>query len=313
MATASENDVNKAVYAAREAFKVWSKTSIEQRSKYLLQIADTLEENKERLAKIDCLDTGRAIYEFKSNYGDYDIAISQFRYFASAILNHPGMSRPLDGGQLIVQREPLGACGQILPWNVPMVILSYKVAPALASGNTIVLNPSTKASVSTMEVAKLLQKFLPKGVFNFITGSGSETGQAILDHPDIDKLAFTGSTGVGKKIGEIAGEKLIPVTLELGGKSPHIVFPDVDIELAVETVAFGFYFYNGQGCLNGTRLFLHDDIYDEFIEKLTKKIESLKIGDPTDITTKISSVISQKQGKKIMEYIDVGKKKVLNY
>ncbi|MUV37125.1 Aldehyde dehydrogenase (NAD(+)) [Lentibacillus sp. JNUCC-1] len=253
MGRASSDDVDKAVRAAREAFSEWSHTSIEERSQYLHKVADALEENKERLSKIDCLDTGRPIAEFESNYGDYNIAIAQFRYFASAILNFEGMSRPLNDGQLVVQREPFGVCGQIIPWNVPMVILSYKVAPAIAAGNTVVLKPAEDASISTMEFAKLLQDILPAGVVNFVTGFGDEAGQAILDHPDIDKLAFTGSTGVGRKVGKTAGEKLIPATLELGGKSPHIVFPDVDdIERAVETVAFGFYFYNGQGCLNGT-------------------------------------------------------------
>lgn len=309
MASASAEDVDKAVRAARKAFPEWSNTTIEERSQYLNQIADALEENRDRLSKIDCLDTGRAIAEFESNYGDYNIVIAQFRYFASAILNFEGMSRPLDDGQLIVQREPLGVCGQIIPWNVPMVILSYKVAPALATGNTVVLKPAKEASISTMEFGKLLQDILPDGVVNFVPGPGDETGQAILDHPDIDKLAFTGSTEVGRKVGKTAGEKLIPSTLELGGKSPHIVFSDIDdIERAVETVAFGFYFYNGQGCLNSTRLFLHDDIYNEFIDKLIKKVESLKIGDPTVPNTNISSAVSQKQGKRIMEYIDIGKK-----
>lgn len=307
MATASKGDVDKAVKAARKAFPQWSQTSVEERSAYLHKIADLLEEHQDRLGKIDCLETGRSIHEFNSAYSDYTIAISQFRYFASAILDIGGATRPLKNGQLVVQREPLGVCGQIIPWNVPMVMFAYKVAPALATGNTLVLKPSTEASITTIEVAKLLQGVLPDGVVNFVTGAGSETGQAILEHPDIDKLAFTGSTGMGRKIGKIAGEKLIPATLELGGKSPHIVFPDVDIDKAVENAAFGFYFYNGQGCLNGTRLFLHDDIYDEFLEKLVKKVESLKIGDPTDPETMISSAVSQKQGQNILEYVEIGK------
>ncbi|HLR66807.1 MAG TPA: aldehyde dehydrogenase family protein [Virgibacillus sp.] len=311
--SASSEDVDQAVKAARKAFPEWSKQSIEERSQYLHDIADALEENKERLSKIDCLDTGRPIYEFKSNYGDYNIAIVQFRYFASAILDFTGMSRPLKDGQLVVQKEPLGVCGQIIPWNVPSVIFSYKVAPALATGNTVVLNPSRDASLSSMEIAKLLSDILPAGVVNIVPGPGGETGQTILEHPDIDKLAFTGSTNIGKKVGKHAGERIIPVTLELGGKSPHIVFPDVeDIDRAVETVAFGFYFYNGQGCLNGTRLFLHDDIYGEFIDKLVKKVESLKIGDPTDPNTKISSAVSQKQGQTIMDYIEKGKQEGVN-
>ncbi len=308
VAKGNPDEVDQAVKAARKAFATWSKVSVEERSEYLHKIADILEENRDRLGQIDCLDTGRSIHEFTSNYSDYNIGVSQFKYFASAILDVGGMSRPVKDGQLIVQREPLGVCGQIIPWNVPMVMLAYKIAPAIAAGNTVVLKPPREASLSSMEFAKLLNEILPKGVVNIVSGSGSEAGQAILEHPDIDKLAFTGSTDVGKKVGEMAGKKLIPATLELGGKSPHIVFPDVDIERAVENATFGFAFYNGQGCLNGTRLFLHDDIYDEFMEKLVKKVESLKIGDPTDPETRISSVISEKQGKRILEYIEIGKK-----
>lgn len=308
VAKGSKNEVDQAVKSAREAFESWSQVSVEERSLYLHKIADTLEKNRDRLSKIDCLDTGRSIHEFTSDYSDYNIAITQFRYFASAILDIGGMSRPVKDGQVIVQREPLGVIGQIIPWNVPMVMLAYKIAPAIATGNTVVLKPPREASLSAMEFAKLLNEFLPKGVVNIVSGSGSEAGQAILEHPDIDKLAFTGSTNIGKKVGEMAGKKLIPATLELGGKSPHIVFSDVDIERAVENVTFGFSFYNGQGCLNATRLFLHDDIYDEFMESLVKKVESLKIGDPTDPDTRISSVISEKQGKRILDYIEIGKK-----
>lgn len=310
VSTGSNKDVDRAVQAARKTFTSWKRTSIEKRSHYLHQIADVLEENKERLIKIDCLEVGRPISEIGK---DYEIAIGQFRYFASAILDLSGSSRPISNGQLIVQKEPFGVCAQIIPWNVPMIILSYKIAPAIVTGNTVVLKPSTDASLGSMEFAKLIQAILPAGVVNIVTGSGSETGEALINHPDVDKLAFTGSTAMGRKIGKKAGEKLIPVTLELGGKSPHIVFPDVDnIVKAVEEVVFGFSAYNGQGCLNGTRLFIHDDIYEEFMEHLIMQVQSLKVGDPAEPETNISAVISQKQGEKILEYIAIGIKEKAN-
>lgn len=304
IARGGREEVNLAVKAANEAFKTWSKTPIEVRAAYLHQIADALTEHKERLCMIDCLDTGRPIYELSV---DYDIAINQFRYFASAILTFEGTSRAIPDGQLIVQKDPLGVCAQIIPWNVPMIMVSFKLAPALATGNTIVLKPAEDASLSTMELGKILQGILPNGVVNFVTGYGIEAGDALVNHPDIHKLSFTGSVGVGREIGKIAGDRLLPVTLELGGKSPHIVFPDVDIDRAVENVTFGYCFYNGQSCVLGSRLFVHDDIYDEFIEKLVQRAKEVTVGDPTNPATRVSSLINEKQGKRVLNYIEIAK------
>ncbi|MED3561984.1 aldehyde dehydrogenase family protein [Bacillus xiapuensis] len=305
-----KEEINQAVKAARAAFPVWSNTSIEERSILLNKIADVLEENQERLKMIESMDTGRAIHEFDA---DYSIAIQQFRYFASAIFTYyEGASRPVQNGYLITKKEPLGVCAQIIPWNVPMIMTAFKLAPALAAGNTIVLKPAEDACLSVLEFAKLVVGILPKGVLNVVPGYGKEAGQALIDHPDTDKLAFTGSTEVGRLVGKTAGERIIPVTLELGGKSPHIVFPDVDIDQAVENATFGYTSFNGQSCILGSRLFIHDDIYDEFVKKLIERAKQVKIGPPTDRSTRIASIINEKQGKRVLKYFDIAKKEGAN-
>ena len=304
IARGGKEDVDRAVKAANAAFEGWSNTSIEERSATLHKIADVLEANQERLKMIECLDTGRPIHEFDL---DYQLAIYQFRYFASAILTHEGISRPIQNGHLIVRKEALGVCAQIIPWNVPMIMASFKLAPALAAGNTVVLKPAEDASLSIMELAKLLQDVMPKGVINIVTGYGTEAGQALIDHPDVHKLAFTGSVGVGRLVGKTAGERLLPVTLELGGKAPHIVFPDVDIDRAVENATLGYTFFNGQSCILGTRILIHEDIYDEFVEKLIARAKEIKIGDPTDPSTRISTLINEKQGKRVLGYFDIAR------
>lgn len=298
-------EVDQAVKAARTALPAWSNTPIEERSRLLNKIADVLEENQERLKMMECLDTGRPLHEFDP---DYKLSIYQFRYFASAILTYyEGASHPVQNGYLLTKKEPLGVCGQIIPWNVPMIMTAFKLAPALAAGNTIVLKPAEDACLSVMEFTKLVADILPNGVVNVVPGYGVEAGQALIDHPDLDKLAFTGSVNVGRLVGKTAGEKIIPVTLELGGKSPHIVFPDVDIDRAVENAVFGFTTFNGQSCILGTRLLIHDDIYETFVEKLIERAKQVKIGPPTERSTRLGSIISEKQAKRILHYFDIAK------
>jgi acyl-CoA reductase-like NAD-dependent aldehyde dehydrogenase len=300
-----KEDVEQAVKAARDAFPGWAAKSIEERSILLNKVADALEENQDRLKLLESMDTGRAIHEFDL---DYALAINQFRYFAGAILTHyDGESRPVDNGYLMTKKEPLGVCAQIIPWNVPMIMTSFKLAPALAAGNTIVLKPAEDACLSVIEFGKLIADILPKGVVNMVPGYGEEAGQALIDHPDIDKLAFTGSVEVGRHIGRTAGDRILPVTLELGGKAPHIVFPDVDIETAVENATLGYTFFNGESCILGTRLFVHDDIYDEFVDKLIERAKEIKIGPPTDPSTRLAALINEKQGKKVLNYFDIAK------
>lgn len=300
-----EEDIDRAVIAARAAFPKWAATPIEERSKLLNKIADILEENQDRLKLIESMDTGRAIHEFDL---DYQLAINQFRYFAGAILTHyNGESRPVDNGYLITKKEPLGVCAQIIPWNVPMIMTSFKLAPALAAGNTLVLKPAEDACLSVMEFGKLISEILPEGVVNMVPGYGKEAGQALIDHPDIDKLAFTGSVEVGRLVGRTAGDRILPVTLELGGKAPHIIFPDVDLDTAVENATLGYTFFNGESCILGTRLLIHDDIYDEFVEKLIERAKQVKIGPPTDPSTRLASLINEKQGKKVLNYFEIAK------
>src|SRR5699024_10898845 len=300
-----EADVDKAVKAARAAYPDWANTLIEARSAMLNKVADVLEENAERLKMIESMDTGRAIHEFDL---DYQLAIYQFRYFAGAVLTHyDGESRPVENGYLMTQKEPLGVCAQIIPWNVPMIMTAFKLAPALATGNTVVLKPAEDACLSVMEFGKLLSEILPNGVVNMVPGYGTEAGQALIDHPDVNKLAFTGSVKVGRLVGKTAGERILPVTLELGGKAPHIVFPDVDIDSAVENATLGYTFFNGESCILGTRLLVHDDIYDEFVEKLIERAKQVKIGPPTNRSTRLASIINEKQGKRVLNYFDIAR------
>src|SRR5690625_1034266 len=300
-----KEDIDRAVKAARAAFPGWAETSIEERSALLNKVADVLEENQERLKMIESMDTGRALHEFDI---DYHLAINQFRYMASAVLTHyEGESRPVENGYLITKKEPLGVCAQIIPWNVPMIMTPFKLAPAIAAGNTVVLKPAEDACLSVIELGKLLADVLPKGVVNIVPGLGTEAGQSLIDHPDIDKLAFTGSVNVGRLVGKTAGERILPVTLELGGKAPHIVFPDVDIEAAVENATLGYTFFNGESCILGTRLLVHDDIYDEFVEKLIERAKQVKIGPPTERSTRLASIINKKQGERVLNYFNIAR------
>lgn len=301
----NKEDIDKAVRAAREAFPVWANTTIEERSRLLNEIADALEERQDRLKLIESMETGRAIHEFDV---DYQFAVSLFRFFASAILTYyEGVSRPIENGYLMTKKEPLGVCASIIPWNVPMIMAAAKLAPALAAGNTVVLKPAEDACITVLELGEIMGEILPKGVVNVVPGVGSEAGQALIDHPDIDKLTFTGSVEVGKIVGKTAGKKIIPATLELGGKSAHIVFPDVDIDSAVENATFGYTFFNGESCVLGSRLLIHDDIYDEFIEKLIERAEEVKIGPPQDPSTRLAAVVSKTQGERILNYFEIAK------
>ncbi|MFJ6084958.1 aldehyde dehydrogenase family protein [Streptomyces sp. NPDC092369] len=298
-------DIDAAVAAARAAFPDWKALSYEERSALLVRFADALTEDAERLAAIDALDIGRRLFETRL---DYRLAASQYRYFAGAVLTHEGMGRPMPGGYLVAKREPHGVCGQIIPWNVPAIMTSFKLAPALAAGNTVVLKPDENASLSTLEVAKIAAGIFPPGVVNIVPGTGEEAGAALTAHPGVDKLAFTGSTEVGRLVGRAAAERLVPATLELGGKSPNIVFPDIDdIDAVVDNVLFGALWHNGQACFGGTRLFVHDTVYDRLVPRLVEQAESLTIGGPFDETARLTCLVSEKQGRRVLEYIEIGK------
>ncbi|SPL72169.1 aldehyde dehydrogenase family protein [Acinetobacter stercoris] len=299
-------EVEKAVLAAQKAQLQWKQTTYEERSRLLNKLADLLELNIERLAAIDTMDIGR---KYSEVIIDYHIAISQYRYFAGAILTHEGFGRPNPNGYFIAKREPIGVVGQIIPWNVPAIMVALKVAPAIAAGNTVILKPDENASISTLEFAKLAAQIFPSGVINVLPGFGEEVGAAITAHPKISKLAFTGSPEVGRIIAIEGAKRLVPVSLELGGKSANIVFPDIDnIENVVDNALFGALYCNGQSCLAGTRLFVHDDIYPKFIKTLLEAVSRVKVGNPFDSSTILSGLVNEQQAARVQKYIDLGKR-----
>jgi acyl-CoA reductase-like NAD-dependent aldehyde dehydrogenase len=301
-----EQELYLAIAAADSAYQSWKDTSYEYRSKLLNQLADALEENIEDLATIDTLDIGRKYHEIKL---DYEIAIAQYRYFAGAILTHEGFGRPNAGGYFIAKREPLGIVGQIIPWNVPAIMVALKVAPAIAAGNSVILKPDENASLSTLMFAKIAQKIFPKGLINVLPGFGEEIGSLITSNPKIAKLAFTGSPEVGKIIAIEGAKRLVPVSLELGGKSANIVFPDItNIDDVVDNALFATLYCNGQSCLAGTRLFVHQDIYDQFVTKLVDAASRISVGNPFDSNTVLSGLINESQATRVETYIELGKK-----
>ena len=303
---ASESDVDLAVKSAKEAFKTWRKTTVKERAKILNKIADIIDENKDLLATVETMDNGKPIRETK--LVDIPLAATHFRYFAGCILADEGQATVLDEKFLsIILREPIGVVGQIIPWNFPFLMAAWKLAPALAAGDTVVLKPSSSTTLSLLVLMELIQDVIPKGVVNLITGKGSTTGEFLKNHPDLDKLAFTGSTAVGRDIALAAAEKLIPATLELGGKSANIILDDADMEKALEGAQIGILFNQGQVCCAGSRIFVQEGIYDEFIEKLVKKFENIKIGNPLDSTTVMGSQIDARQVKTILDYIEIAK------
>ena len=303
---ASENDVDLAVKSAKEAFKTWRKTTVKERAKILNEIADIIDKNKDLLATVETMDNGKPIRETK--LVDIPLAATHFRYFAACILADEGKATILDEKFLsIILKEPIGVVGQIIPWNFPFLMAAWKLAPALAAGDTVVLKPSSSTTLSLLVLMELIQNVIPKGVINLITGKGSTAGEFLKNHPDLDKLAFTGSTAVGRGIALAAAEKLVPATLELGGKSANIILDDADMEKALEGAQLGILFNQGQVCCAGSRIFVQEGIYDEFIKKLIKKFENIKIGNPLDPTTVMGSQIDARQVKTILDYVEIAK------
>ncbi len=306
VASASPADIDKAVKAAEKAFETWKDTSPQERAALLNKIADVIDENLDYLAMIESIDNGKAVRETTTM--DIPLGADHFRYFAGAIRADEGRAAMLDKDTMsIILREPLGVVGQIVPWNFPFLMAAWKIAPALATGNTIVFKPSSPTSLSVLALMELINDFLPPGLINVVTGSGSVAGNAILQHPDIKKLAFTGSTEVGYDVAKAASEKLIPATLELGGKSADIFFPDINWDKALENAALGCLWNSGQVCCAGSRILVHEDIYDEFVDRLKVVFENVKVGLPWDPETMMGAVISEEQMNKIQGYIEVGK------
>ena len=306
-ANASPADIDRAVEAARAAFPAWSKTAPAERANLLLKVADLIEANAERLAMAETLDNGKPIRE--TTLVDVPLSVDHFRYFAGCLRAEEGSAVMIDENTLsIVVNEPVGIVGQVIPWNFPLLMGAWKIAPALAAGNTLVIKSSSTTPVSLFELGKLLNQVLPAGVVNIISGRGSRAGQAMLDHPGFDKLAFTGSTEVGYKVAEAAAKRLIPATLELGGKSANIVFDDAPLEKAIEGAQIGILFNQGQVCCAGSRIFVQEGIYNTFLEKLAEAFKKIKVGDPTKMETQMGAQINEGQLNKICACVDAGVK-----
>ncbi|MBV8189685.1 MAG: aldehyde dehydrogenase family protein [Alphaproteobacteria bacterium] len=302
-------DVDRAVAAATKAYGEWRRMPPRERGKLLLKIAEALQARTEELARTIALETGNALRT--QARGEANITADIYRYFGGLGSELKGETIPLGENVLsYTRREPLGVVGAVIPWNAPVMLAALKIAPALCAGNTMVMKAAEDAPLGVLLMAEICQQFLPPGVLNVLTGFGEECGGAIASHPGIRKLSFTGSTEVGKIIMRAAAERIVPVSLELGGKSPSIVYPDADEDWAVDGIIAAMRFTRqSQSCTAGSRLFLHEDIFDSFLAKLEKKATALKIGDPLDEATDIGTIINNKQFTKVCRYIDEGLKR----
>lgn len=297
-------EVDAAIESSEAAFASWGKSTFGERADALDKIADILRDDLDWFAENEALDTGKGIGEAQLHINN---SIKMYRYFASAIRTHEDTFIRYDSGSAsIVVREPLGVVGLILPWNAPSMLLSWKLAPALAAGNCAVVKPASAASMVIIEMALRFQEALPQGVLNVITGSGETAGNALIGHPGIKKISFTGSTAAGSVVGAAGGGNIVPVTLELGGKSASVVFEDANLDRALQYAVLPIASSAGQICVCASRLLIQDSIYDAFVEKLKAKFDGLRIGDPMDPETQVGPVIDRGQFDKIMGYIDAG-------
>jgi acyl-CoA reductase-like NAD-dependent aldehyde dehydrogenase len=299
-------DVDHAVQAAARAFPSWSKVPPRERGRILLRIAEAMEARGEELARLIALETGNALRT--QARAEARLSADIFRYFGGLAGELKGETIPLGENVLsYTRREPLGVVGAIIPWNAPVLLGALKIAPALCAGNTLVLKAAEDAPLGVLLMAEVCQDFLPPGVLNVLTGLGEECGGPLAQHAAIRKLSFTGSTEVGKIIMRAAAERIVPVSLELGGKSPSIVYPDADEDWVVEGVIAAMRFTRqSQSCTAGSRLFLHADILDSFLDKLRAKTQALRLGDPLDEATDIGAIINAKQFRKVCGYVEDG-------
>jgi aldehyde dehydrogenase (NAD+) len=311
VAEADAADVDKAVHAARRAFDQgpWKKMRASERGRLLHRLADLIEQNAEQLARLETLDNGKPLSIAKAV--DVTKTIACYRYFAGWADKVHGKTIPIDGDFFCYTRhEPIGVIGQIIPWNYPLLMQAWKLAPALATGNTIVMKPAEQTPLSALRLGELiLEAGFPEGVVNLLPGFGPTAGAAIARHMDVDKVAFTGSTEVGRLIMEAAAKSnLKRISLELGGKSPNIIFADSDLDDAVEGAHLGLFVNQGQSCCAGSRVFVEETIYDEFVEKSIARAGKRRVGDPLDPRTDQGPQVSEAQFDRIMGYIESGKR-----
>ena len=304
---ATKHDMYEAVDAARKAFQApaWRDMEQTKRGKILLQLAALIRQNFEELAKTETLNQGKPIRESKA---DVAWTVRAFEYWGGLADKIEGETIPVTSNRLTYTiREPLGVTAHIIPWNYPLALASRSLAPALAAGNTVVAKPAELTPLSLLKVAEYAQKAgLPDGVLNVVTGSGSQVGRALVSHPDIDGITFTGSTETGQQIMEAAAKNITPVLLELGGKNPNIVLPDADFDKAVQMAKFAIFTNAGQMCWAGSRLLLHAEIYDRFLNELKRQTELLKIGPGLDEKTELGPMVSKEQQERILGYVKSG-------
>jgi aldehyde dehydrogenase (NAD+) len=311
VAEADAADVDRAVEAARHAFErgPWRKTAASERGRLLYKLADLIERHADELARLESLDNGKP-YAVASA-ADLPLTIACYRYYAGWADKVQGRTIPISGDYFCYTRlEPVGVVGQIIPWNFPLLMQAWKLGPALATGNTVVMKPAEQTPLTALRVGELiLEAGFPPGVVNLLPGYGPTAGAAIARHRDVDKVAFTGSTEVGHLIMEASAKSnLKRVTLELGGKSPNIVFADADMDAAIEGSHFALFFNQGQCCCAGSRLFVEEKAYDEFVERSAARARRRTVGDPFDAATEQGPQVDQDQYNKVMHYIDSGKK-----
>ncbi|MHC4321793.1 MAG: aldehyde dehydrogenase family protein [Planctomycetota bacterium] len=302
-------DIDLAVAAARKAFEEgpWRNIGARERGKILLRIMELIDKNREELALLETLDNGKPISE--TTNADIPLVIDCFLYYAGWADKIHGETIPVRGEFFnYTLREPVGVVGQIIPWNFPLLMAAWKIAPALVCGNTVVLKPAEQTPLTALRLGEICQEAgLPDGVLNIVPGYGPTAGSALAEHMDVDKIAFTGGSTTGRIIMQAASKNLKRISLELGGKSPNIVFADSDIDSAVDGAMTGIFFNQGEVCCAGSRLFLEESIHDEFVEKLSNKAANMCVGNPEDTGTQMGAQVSREQFDKILGYIDTGK------
>ncbi|MEM4408818.1 MAG: aldehyde dehydrogenase family protein [Candidatus Caldarchaeum sp.] len=308
IAEGEREDIDRAVRAATQAFPAWSRTPPAERARIIRRIAGRLDERRGELATTNTLETGKPIRE--SLVTEVAGVVRTFEYYAGAASRISGKTvEPTASLMSITVREPVGVVGHIIPWNFPLLLAAWKVAPALAAGCTIVAKPSELTPCGTLEMARIFSEAgLPDGVFNVVPGVGHTAGQALVEHPGVAKIAFTGSTSVGRHIMGIASRDLKRVSLELGGKAPNIVFDDVDIEDCVEANLRGGFFNQGENCTAVTRLLLHERIYDEFLQVYLKRVGEIRVGNPMDERTEMGALVSREHLDNVKRYFEIGVK-----
>lgn len=310
-ARGNAQDIDMAIDAATAAFATWSKTAASYRSNLLLKIAQVIEDNLEYLATVETIDNGKPIRETRA--ADLPLVVDHFRYFAGVIRSEEGSLSEHDEHTLSINlHEPIGVVGQIIPWNFPLLMAAWKIAPALAAGCTVVVKPAEQTPTGIMCLMELIEDILPKGVLNVVTGFGVEAGKPLASSPRVNKVAFTGETTTGRLIMQYASENLVPVTMELGGKSPNIFFESVTaaddafFDKAVEGAVM-FALNQGEVCTCPSRILVHENIYERFMERVVKRTRAIKMGNPLDPTVMIGAQASEDQYNKILHYINVGK------